>query len=216
MNSNKSVVLSNIVVPIRLACFASKSKERNTHGFTLIELLVVVLIIGILAAVAVPQYKKAVRKAQDAKMIALINTVVNAQKVYYTAYGDYADSFDKLDLDLANEGTCPSISIARYEVQDQIRVQDYCLYLTKADANNVKIRSVFIGWAKPVWGLPLNYAKYSGYEYLFVSNLSKRPANALYCREQSFYNSPGGSRKDFHCSGELINQNNCLAWFKMP
>ena len=57
--------------------------KNNTGGFTLIELLVVVLIIGILTAVAVPQYKKAVKKVQYARMLTALQSAVKAQQIYW-------------------------------------------------------------------------------------------------------------------------------------
>ena len=76
---------------------------KHTRGFTLRELLVVVLIIAVLAAVALPQYNKAVIKSRIFAYFPVAKSIVAAQRAYFLANGEYADSFDKLDVTLPPE-----------------------------------------------------------------------------------------------------------------
>ena len=81
-------------------------KQINKKAFTLIELLVVVLIIGILAAIAIPQYQKAVLKSQLHRGISLVESLYQADQAYALAHGDLATDIDDLDVSFPKDSSC--------------------------------------------------------------------------------------------------------------
>ena len=92
----------------------------NKKAFTLLELLVVVLIIGILAAIALPQYQMAVGKAKYAELKTITKSVQDAAQRYYMIHGTYVGII-KNDLDVKisqsctiyNENTQPYVSCSK-------------------------------------------------------------------------------------------------------
>ena len=88
--------------------------SENIKGFTLIELLVVVLIIGILAAIALPQYQKAVVRARFAGIETDLKTLARAQDLYYLANSQYASSMTDLDIQIPSCTCIPGVCTECY------------------------------------------------------------------------------------------------------
>ena len=73
---------------------------ENKNGFTLIEMLVVVLIIGILAAVVLPQYKYAVAKAKFTQLLTATKAIKDAQTRYMLLNDERSLDLSVLDIDI--------------------------------------------------------------------------------------------------------------------
>lgn len=85
---------------------------KNNKAFTLIELLVVVLIIGILASVALPQYQKAVMKSRFSTLKNLTRSLADAEERFYLANNTYTPDIELLDIDFPQTPTSVTVTNA--------------------------------------------------------------------------------------------------------
>jgi type II secretion system protein G len=125
----------------------------NKKAFTLIELLVVVLIIGILAAIALPQYQKAVERTRFTKAKQTLSSLYQAAQRYELSIGSFPKRLEDLDITLSGESTdVPSNLSTVLTNSDKVKV----------DGFSYGILNVEDGWNhNPVQGVFAYNDKYS-------------------------------------------------------
>ena len=102
-------------------------------GFTLIELLVVVLIIGILAAVALPQYQTAVERSRATEALTQMSAVAASMERFHAQHESWPTTFNQLDIDIPEieaYGDCTQMSNKTYGGKN------FCLSFTGGTATN--------------------------------------------------------------------------------
>ena len=159
-----------------------KIKMKTKKGFTLIELLVVVLIIGILAAIAVPQYKKSVWKTKASQLHIMVESLAKAQQSYYLTNSSYSKDFTSLDIGFNTLPLHPEKSALNFIVQstDAVRGNDDMeLTINATNQSNFSI-GVFKKGPYKETGFAFSHIKFGE-----VSE------NKLYCVEQN--NTPIGN-----------------------
>ena len=106
----------------------------NKKAFTLLELLVVVLIIGILAGIALPQYQQATYKAKYATVLPMVRAVGNAMERYYLLHSTYPTRINDIDISLESN------DIEDDNGRDLINFPWGFCYFSKPDAGNTTVR----------------------------------------------------------------------------
>ena len=117
-----------------------RNKRYPHGGFTLIELLVVVLIIGILAAIALPQYQRVVDKSRFSTLMVTTKAIADANERFYLVNDKYSTNFAELDIDISANSISSSGAYAYFD-------WGYCNLYDQQEVNcvnNTSLKNIFI------------------------------------------------------------------------
>ncbi len=180
---------------------------KNKQAFTLIELLVVVLIIGILAAVALPQYQKAVEKSKATQALTLLKSVYQAAKAYKLANGTWPQSFDELPLEIPWNGTTKWVSSNFIPKANE----DWSLQINGQGVSVGRLSGKYQGAAFGIWETPWQSAPQA------------IPADEIVCIEGHADNGilrPFTLTRGDYCAklfkGTFLNTSHMNKYFKLP
>jgi len=84
----------------------------NRKGFTLVEVLIVVIIIGILAAIGIPQFAASIEKAKGGEARAGLGHLQTGEKIYFAEHEMYTNSAPELDITLSEKYWAFTIAVA--------------------------------------------------------------------------------------------------------
>ena len=140
-------------------------------------------------------------------MLPILKSVVHAQETYFLSNGKYADSWEELDVDVPNEGTC-GIGYGPGQAKCRLVESVTCMCLGVRGAGS---HTVMIAFAKDT---NIISTAPSGYEYLFEMvqvTKTNQLKKGLYCRENNY----GSNRTDYHCADRVVRGDWYGSWFKM-
>ena len=181
---------------------------KNVQAFTLIELLVVVLIIGILAGVALPQYNKAVEKSRSAQALTLLKSTYDAATAYNLANGTHATSIDELSIDIPWTGTAKWTSSVDGDAKSN---GEWSLQLYNST-----------GGQEPGVSVGHISGKYTGCGFMIYLSTAQHslPKEVPLCVERISggysFSGTAGSYCTHIMKGSLIGASSLLRWYTMP
>ena len=119
---------------------ASTARTQSPGGFTLIELLIVVLIIGILAAIAIPKFANTKGKAYASSLKADLHNLATAEEAYYYEASEYTTDLSELKFTMS-----PGVTVTIQEASPA----GWSALATHAAANPLKC-AIYIGGVTPL------------------------------------------------------------------